>query len=129
MNCSGINHDWLGRCNGESGRCVICVEVYKTENYRYGIIRCIAKKEKICIYVIPKCTNYRGNYQAITFKCPAKHIVQVLAWKNKTKKAQNKDNRGITDERSKNRETLVKIYRDRKATPQSDNMELDILIY
>lgn len=41
---------------------MICVDAYKIESYKYRVIECMAKIEKICSHVIPKYANYRENY-------------------------------------------------------------------
>lgn len=75
MTCLGIGHNKLRRCNDRPEQYVICLGTYKTENHRCDITRCVAKKGMICIHIVQKYTNYRGNYQAITFTCPAKQKV------------------------------------------------------
>lgn len=75
---------------------------------------------------MPKCANCGGNHQATVSRCPARQKAQALIWKNKAKKAQDKENRGMADGGSKDRETSVENYGDKEVTPKLVDMELDI---
>lgn len=57
-----ISHNQLGGCKKRPVQYVICVGIYKSENHKYGIIRCIMKKKKIYIYMIPKYENCGSNH-------------------------------------------------------------------
>lgn len=83
-----------------------------------------AKKRKICIYIVPKCANCRGNHQAIIFKYLARQKARADAQKNKEKKAQDKEKKESSAE--KIRKTSVEIYEDRESSPKPVEIELDI---
>lgn len=40
----------------------------------------VVKKRKICIYIVPRYTNYGSNHQATIFKYLVKQNTQALAW-------------------------------------------------
>lgn len=52
---------------------------------------CSAKKGKICVNIVPKFANCRGNHPLNAFKCPARQKAQADAWKGKAKKANDKE--------------------------------------
>lgn len=87
MVCTGIGHNQFRECKDRPEQCIIYTRTHKIENYRYEIIRCIVKKGKIYIYVMPKCANCDGIYQATAFKYTIKQKVQAIVWKNKAQKA------------------------------------------
>lgn len=74
-----------------------------------------------------KCAKCGGNYQATTYRCPARQKTQTLVWKSKAKKAQEK-NTDVANKRSKKTEILVEIQRNREVTPKPVDMKLDIPI-
>lgn len=92
-------------------------DVYKSENHKYGITGFAIRSKKICIYVIPKYTNYGGNHQTIAFKYLAKQkALVVVAQKTKVKRAQDRDKREIS----------VEIYKEIEVTPKPVKIKLDI---
>lgn len=78
MTCLKIDYDWVRRCNQKTEHWIICAKTYKSKNYKHGVRECIVKKRKIYVYIVPKCANYRGNYQANAFKCLAKQKTQAI---------------------------------------------------
>ena len=123
MTCSGIGHDRLGGCGERPIQCVICAGAHKSENHKCGVTGCTAKKGKICIHVVPKCANCGGNHQATAFRCPARQKAQAKAWKNKTKKASNREERETIVESHEDREISVKNHEDRELSIESQNDE------
>ena len=144
MTCSGIGHDRLRGCDERPMQCVICAGAHKSKNHKCGVTGCAAKKEKICIHVVPKCANCESNHQATAFRCPARQKAQTVAWKNKAKKAYDREERETSVESlengeipigSEDRETLGEGHEDRESSVESQNeeaipqpveMELDI---
>ena len=124
MTYSGIGHDRLKRCNERPVQCVICAGAHKSENHRDGVTGCVAKIGRICIHVIPKCANCGDNHQATAFRCPARQKGQAVAWKNRSKKAKDREEKETSVE-CHDRETLVKILKDQEATSKPVKMELD----
>ena len=122
MTCSGIGHDRLGGCNQRLEQCVICAGAHKSENHECGVTGCVVKRGKICVYVVPKCANCGGNHQATAFKCPARQKAQSMAWKNKGKRAQDREQRENSAERD--REASVETNEE-ESTPKPVEMELD----
>lgn len=37
------------------------------KNHKYGVMQCIAKREKIYVYVIPNCANCVSGYETTVF--------------------------------------------------------------
>lgn len=83
MSCAGIGRDRLREYGDKGVRCVICAGTHEVESHKYEITTCMAKIEKICTQVIPKCANCGGNHQATAFECPAKLRAQTEAWNKK----------------------------------------------
>lgn len=106
MNCVDIKHNRLGECGNRKVQCIICVDVYKAENHKYGIISYITKIVKIYTYVIPKYVNCEENYQALIFKCPARLKTQIEKQKKKMKKSQLSKKRPITNKSPNKRPVL-----------------------
>ena len=88
-------------------------------------MRCAAKKGKICIHVVPKYANCGGNHQATAFRCPARQKAQAVAWKNKEKKVQDREERESLAERHGDLETLVEIHDNKESTSKPVKMDLD----
>lgn len=62
MTCLGIGHNQFRDYRKRLIQYVFCAKAYKSKNYKYRVNKCITKKGKICIYIISKCENYRGNH-------------------------------------------------------------------
>ncbi len=124
MTCLGIGHDRLGSCNKRPAQYVICAGAHKSKNHRCGVTRCVAKAGKICIHVVPKCANCRGNHQATAFRYPARQKAQAVAWKNRSKKSEDREERETSVE-CHDGETLAEIHKDQEATSKPVKIELD----
>ncbi len=72
MTYSDIGHNQLGGYNERPEQCVIYVGAHKTENHTYRVTGYKVRKEKICIYIMPRCANCGSNHQATAFRCPVK---------------------------------------------------------
>lgn len=57
LSCAGIDHDCLRDCGDRVVQYVICADIHKVENYKYGITEYTIRMGKICTNVISKCTN------------------------------------------------------------------------
>lgn len=91
MTYSGIRYDWLGEYGDREVQYTICTRKHILKNHKYEVTSCITKKCKIFIYVISKCANCGGNYQATTFKCLTRQKAQSKTWGKKTQKISNKE--------------------------------------
>ena len=112
MSCTGIGHDRLGGCGNRRVQCVICPDAYNVKNHKCGLIGCTAKIGKIYTHVTSKCANCGGNYQATTFKCPAKLRAQTEAWKKKMKKAQIDEQLSVINNLANNDLTIRQLNID-----------------
>ena len=72
LNYVGVGHDCLRKYRAKSVECIICINMYKAEDYKYRIIGYNVKIGKICTNVILKYTNCSTKYKAIAFKCPVR---------------------------------------------------------
>ena len=103
---------------------MICAGAHKSENHRCGVTGCAAKAGKICIHVVPKCANCGGNHQATAFRCPARQKAQAVAWKNRSKKAEDREERETSVE-CHDGETSAEIHKDQEVASKPVEMELD----
>lgn len=56
-NNANIGHDYIREYGNKIIQYIICIDIYKFDNYKYGFIRFIIKIGKIFNHIIPQYAN------------------------------------------------------------------------
>lgn len=68
LSYGGIDPNCLEECENRTLHCVICIDVYRFEDYQFKVTSCTVQIGKICTYITSKYANCEEKHHATVSK-------------------------------------------------------------